>query len=69
MIGLYFHSLLKNHPDVSMSNIEQLLSMRYDLSRSQIAESLASCKKIMDQQHIDQENIPAGIFTKLNKKR
>jgi len=48
MISLYFDSLLRNNPDVTLVIIHSLLSMRSDLTSSQIAEALEGCQKIID---------------------
>jgi hypothetical protein len=68
-IPLYFHSLLKNHPDVTVPVIEALISMRYDLDKNQIAQAIEGCKKTYDEtmQQMEKEGqvVHQGIFSKL----
>jgi len=67
MISLYFHSLLKNHPDVSLTIIAALLSMRYDLDRNQISEAIEGCSRIIEQR--EKEGAPRkeveGVFSRI----
>ncbi len=63
-ISLAFHSLLQNHPDVTLDIIQALLAMRFDFGASELAEAMAECKKIVDQRG-PVEKIEPGIFSSL----
>jgi hypothetical protein len=59
MISLYFHSVLKNFPDVNITHITALLHMRLDLNKAQINEAIEGCNKILQQREIKEPITPS----------
>eukprot|EP01117_Protostelium_nocturnum_P018815 TRINITY_DN7953_c0_g1_i1.p1 TRINITY_DN7953_c0_g1~~TRINITY_DN7953_c0_g1_i1.p1 ORF type:complete len:592 (-),score=206.05 TRINITY_DN7953_c0_g1_i1:54-1829(-) len=45
MLPLYFHSILKSYPDMTMEHLIALLSLRKDLNKTQMAEAVEACEK------------------------
>ncbi|PRP77773.1 hypothetical protein PROFUN_07715 [Planoprotostelium fungivorum] len=50
MLPLYFHSIVKNYPDVTTHIIAALLSMRKDLSKSEMKSAVEGCEKVMEKE-------------------
>ncbi|KAI8849265.1 exocyst complex component Sec6-domain-containing protein [Chytridium lagenaria] len=70
MIFLDFYSLWKAYPDVPLSFIEELLTKRDDLDRSQIKEIMEQCKErvLEEREKSTGKETPTTIFSKISFK-
>lgn len=50
-IPVYFSSLLKIAPDISIEQVTFLLGLRGDLKRNQIAECIQGCRTVLQKEN------------------
>lgn len=67
IVFLDFYSLWQVYPDVPLSYIEEILSKREDLSKSQVKEIIESCVEKVGLE--SREIISPSLFSKLEEKK